>query len=55
MSSLQDDHQVMMKPARDEQDFLLAMELASGTILPMTIKSAIELGVLEIMAKASPT
>ncbi|KAH9725625.1 Flavone 3'-O-methyltransferase 1 [Citrus sinensis] len=43
MSSLQDDHQVMMKPARDEQDFLLAMELASGTILPMTIKSAIEL------------
>ncbi|XP_024046928.1 caffeic acid 3-O-methyltransferase isoform X2 [Citrus clementina] len=55
MGSLQDDHQVMLKPARDEQDFLLAMELASGAVLPMTIKSATELGLLEIMAKASPT
>ncbi|ESR59091.1 hypothetical protein CICLE_v10017649mg, partial [Citrus x clementina] len=55
MGSLQDDHQVVLKPARDEQDFLLAMELASGAVLPMTMKSATELGLLEIMAKVSPT
>ena len=55
MGSFQDDHQGMLKPAGDEQDFLLAMELASGAVLPMTIKSATELGLLEIMAKVSPT
>ncbi|GAY58143.1 hypothetical protein CUMW_184840 [Citrus unshiu] len=37
------------------QELLLAMELASGAVLPMTMKSATELGLLEIMAKVSPT
>ena len=52
MGSFQDQ---VMKLSNDEQDFLLAMELSTGSILPMTMKAAIELGVLEILTKASPS
>ncbi|KAL9426387.1 hypothetical protein AB3S75_033214 [Citrus x aurantiifolia] len=52
MGSFQDQ---VMKLSNDEQDFLLAMELSTGSILPMAMKAAIELGVLEILAKASPS
>ncbi|KAL4383372.1 hypothetical protein GQ457_15G011860 [Hibiscus cannabinus] len=38
----------------DEEGNLFAMQLASASVLPMVLKSAIELGLLEIMAKAGP-
>ncbi|XP_014504198.2 caffeic acid 3-O-methyltransferase [Vigna radiata var. radiata] len=38
----------------DEEAFLFAMELAGGSALPMVLKSAIELGILETIAKAGP-
>ncbi|KAK8658342.1 hypothetical protein V6N13_036550 [Hibiscus sabdariffa] len=38
----------------DEEANLFAMQLASASVLPMVLKSAIELGLLEIMAKAGP-
>nr|WMY23412.1 COMT protein [Stephania japonica] len=37
---------------KDEEDFLFAMQLASGSVLPMVLQAAIELQVLEIIAKA---
>ncbi|KAK9093715.1 hypothetical protein Scep_025184 [Stephania cephalantha] len=37
---------------KDEEDFLFAMQLASGSVLPMVLQTAIELQVLEIIAKA---
>lgn len=41
--------------SNEEEAFLLAMQLVTGSILPMTMKTAIELGLLEILAKASPS
>lgn len=38
----------------DEEANLFAMQLASASVLPMVLKSAIELDLLEIMAKAGP-
>ncbi|GFP93714.1 caffeic acid 3-o-methyltransferase 1 [Phtheirospermum japonicum] len=38
----------------EEKDFLLAMQLASGSVLPMTLKAAIELDLLELIKKAEP-
>ncbi|XVE64503.1 hypothetical protein DITRI_Ditri07aG0105700 [Diplodiscus trichospermus] len=38
----------------DEEANLFAMQLASASVLPMVLKSAIELELLEIMAKAGP-
>ena len=38
----------------DEEANLFAMQLASASVLPMVLKSAIELGLLEIIAKAGP-
>ncbi|KAH7570907.1 hypothetical protein ACOSP7_019443 [Xanthoceras sorbifolium] len=38
----------------DEEAYLFAMQLASGSVLPMVLKSAIELDLLEIIAKAGP-
>ncbi|OIW15324.1 hypothetical protein TanjilG_10764 [Lupinus angustifolius] len=38
----------------DEEANLFAMQLASASILPMVLKSAIELDLLEIIAKAGP-
>ncbi|KAH9669577.1 Flavone 3'-O-methyltransferase 1 [Citrus sinensis] len=48
-------HDQLMKPPNDEEDFMLIMELAHSSLLPMTMKAIIELGVLEILAKASPS
>ncbi|KAJ0079916.1 hypothetical protein Patl1_22825 [Pistacia atlantica] len=49
------NHQLKPQNGNDQEDFLFAMELVTGTVLPMTLKAAIELGLLEIMAKASPS
>ncbi|XP_047337522.1 caffeic acid 3-O-methyltransferase-like [Impatiens glandulifera] len=38
----------------NEEAFLFAMQLASASVLPMVLKSAIELDLLEIIAKAGP-
>nr|KJB23957.1 hypothetical protein B456_004G125600 [Gossypium raimondii] len=38
----------------DEEANLFAMQLTSASVLPMVLKSAIELDLLEIMAKAGP-
>ncbi|XP_015878697.1 caffeic acid 3-O-methyltransferase [Ziziphus jujuba] len=38
----------------DEEANLFAMQLASASVLPMVLKSAIELDLLEIIAKAGP-
>ncbi|XP_060204007.1 LOW QUALITY PROTEIN: caffeic acid 3-O-methyltransferase-like [Lycium barbarum] len=38
----------------EDEDFLFAMQLASASVLPMVLKSVVELDLLEIMAKAGP-
>ncbi|XP_052184850.1 caffeic acid 3-O-methyltransferase-like [Diospyros lotus] len=38
----------------EEESYLFAMQLASASVLPMVLKSAIELDLLETMAKAGP-
>lgn len=38
----------------DEEAALFAMQLASASVLPMVLKAAIELDLLELMAKAGP-
>ncbi|KAL3531119.1 hypothetical protein ACH5RR_010441 [Cinchona calisaya] len=38
----------------EEEDFLRVMQLPSGLILPMVLKTAIELDMFEIIAKAGP-
>ncbi|XP_076957827.1 caffeic acid 3-O-methyltransferase-like [Bidens hawaiensis] len=38
----------------EEEAFLFAMQLASASVLPMVLKSAIELDLLEAIAKAGP-
>ncbi|GAY56888.1 hypothetical protein CUMW_175350 [Citrus unshiu] len=48
-------HDQLMKPPNDEEDFMLVMELSLSSLLPMTMKAIIKLGVLEILAKASPS
>ncbi|XP_058088497.1 caffeic acid 3-O-methyltransferase-like [Magnolia sinica] len=46
----------IQQPITSEEDeqWLFAMQLASGPVLTMALKAAIELGVLEIIAKAGP-
>ncbi|KAK9122373.1 hypothetical protein Syun_019990 [Stephania yunnanensis] len=44
--------QTEIESNKDEEDFLFAMQLASGSVLPMVLQTAIELQVLEIIAKA---
>ncbi|KAK1396592.1 Caffeic acid 3-O-methyltransferase [Heracleum sosnowskyi] len=41
-------------PSQDEEACLVAMELATSTVLPMILKSAIELDLLNTFAKAGP-
>lgn len=41
-------------PSEDEEACLLAMQLATATVLPMILKSAIELNILNTIAKAGP-
>ncbi|KAG6511494.1 hypothetical protein ZIOFF_029562 [Zingiber officinale] len=43
-----------LTPEEDEAACMYAMQLASASIPPMTLKAAIELGLLEILAKAGP-
>ncbi|XP_058105058.1 caffeic acid 3-O-methyltransferase-like [Magnolia sinica] len=38
----------------EEEECMLAMQLATASVLPMALKAVIELDVLEIMAKAGP-
>ncbi|XP_057479512.1 caffeic acid 3-O-methyltransferase-like [Actinidia eriantha] len=40
--------------SEDEEACLFALQLASASVLPMVLKSAIELDLLEIMARAGP-
>ncbi|KDP35860.1 hypothetical protein JCGZ_10599 [Jatropha curcas] len=48
--------EAQMTPTRvsDEEAILFAMQLSSAPLLPMVLKSAIELDLLEIIAKAGP-
>ncbi|PIA40032.1 hypothetical protein AQUCO_02500032v1 [Aquilegia coerulea] len=41
-----------LTPEEEEEACLYAMQLASASVLPMVLKAAIELDVLEIIAKA---
>ncbi|KAK4436175.1 Caffeic acid 3-O-methyltransferase [Sesamum alatum] len=43
-----------MADQSEEEAFLFAMELASASVLPMVLKSAIELDLLELIKKAGP-
>ncbi|KAF3644271.1 Caffeic acid 3-O-methyltransferase [Capsicum annuum] len=38
----------------EDEAFVFAMQLASASVLPMVLKAAVELDLLEIMAKAGP-
>ncbi|CAH9143021.1 unnamed protein product [Cuscuta epithymum] len=38
----------------EEADSLYAMQLASASVLPMVLKAAVELDLLELMAQAGP-
>ncbi|KAL5737162.1 hypothetical protein ACOSQ2_031950 [Xanthoceras sorbifolium] len=51
-----DDHEMISgsQVSDDEEAHLFAMKLAGGSILPMVLKSAIELGLLEIISRAGP-
>uniref|UniRef100_A0A6N2MX02 O-methyltransferase domain-containing protein n=1 Tax=Salix viminalis TaxID=40686 RepID=A0A6N2MX02_SALVM len=53
MGSLKESHVGHVAEAKDE-NFGYAMQLALSSVLPMTLFSAIELGVFEIIAKAGP-
>nr|AFQ94040.1 monolignol 4-O-methyltransferase 4 [synthetic construct] len=46
--------QIIPTHSSDEEANLFAMQLASAAVLPMALKAAIELDVLEIMAKSVP-
>ncbi|KAM0043342.1 Caffeic acid 3-O-methyltransferase [Helianthus debilis subsp. tardiflorus] len=45
---------VPLEANQDDQSFLFATQLASASILPMVLKTAIELDLLETIAKAGP-
>ncbi|KAK2432138.1 caffeic acid 3-O-methyltransferase [Trifolium repens] len=42
------------KQVTDEEAFLFAMELVGASAVPMVLKSALDLGIIEIIAKAGP-
>ncbi|GAU36264.1 hypothetical protein TSUD_255180 [Trifolium subterraneum] len=42
------------KQVTDEEAFLFAMELAGASSVPMVLKSALDLGIIEIIAKTDP-
>ncbi|KAJ6376230.1 hypothetical protein OIU77_001074 [Salix suchowensis] len=54
MGSTGDQTQMTPTQVSDEEAHLFAMQLASASVLPMILKTAIELDLLEIMAKAGP-
>lgn len=39
---------------KEEESFIDAMQVATSLVLPMAMRSAMELGVFEILAKAGP-
>ncbi|KAI5432617.1 caffeic acid 3-O-methyltransferase 1 isoform X3 [Lathyrus oleraceus] len=43
-----------MEKVSDEEAFLFAMELSFASSVPMVLKTALELGIIEIIAKAGP-
>ncbi|CAK8539025.1 unnamed protein product [Lathyrus sativus] len=43
-----------MEKVSDEEAFLFAMELSFASSVPMVLKSALELGIIEVIAKAGP-
>uniref|UniRef100_A0A6N2LB41 caffeate O-methyltransferase n=1 Tax=Salix viminalis TaxID=40686 RepID=A0A6N2LB41_SALVM len=53
MASAIENRSSQVDEANDE-DFGYAMQLALGSVLPMTLYSATQLGILEIIAKAGP-
>lgn len=54
MGSTGSETQMTPTQVSDEEANLFAMQLASASVLPMVLKAAIELDLLEIMAKAGP-
>lgn len=54
MGSTGDTQIIPLEAKEEEQACLFAMQLASASVLPMVLKSAIELDLLEIIAKAGP-
>nr|BAO79385.1 hypothetical plant O-methyltransferase [Anthriscus sylvestris] len=48
------DIKIKTSPSEDEEALLLAMKLATVTVVPMILKSAIELDILNIISKAGP-
>ncbi|KAL3651249.1 Caffeic acid 3-O-methyltransferase [Castilleja foliolosa] len=59
MASIKENIMKSMAQADDEEEeeekyHLLAMHLASGSVLPMALKAAIELDLLELIKKAEP-
>ncbi|XP_022718855.1 caffeic acid 3-O-methyltransferase-like [Durio zibethinus] len=51
MSSLPEQQQL---PSKEEMDFLQAVQVATSAVLPFALKTAIDLDLLEIIAKAGP-
>ncbi|KAH9724435.1 Flavone 3'-O-methyltransferase 1 [Citrus sinensis] len=54
MGSTSSETQISPAQGADEEANLLAMQLTSASVLPMVLKSAIELDLLEIIAKSGP-
>ncbi|XP_031096282.1 caffeic acid 3-O-methyltransferase [Ipomoea triloba] len=54
MGSTGNDSPMTNRVESDEDASLFAMQLASASVLPMVLKSAIELDLLELIAKAGP-
>ncbi|PON71950.1 O-methyltransferase COMT-type [Parasponia andersonii] len=54
MGSTGSETQITPTQVSDEEANLFAMQLASASVLPMVLKTAIELDLLEIIAKAGP-
>ncbi|XP_022141288.1 caffeic acid 3-O-methyltransferase [Momordica charantia] len=53
-TAAQTQTQITPTQVSDEEAHLFAMQLASASVLPMVLKAAIELDVLEIVARAGP-
>ncbi|KAF8043878.1 hypothetical protein BT93_A2005 [Corymbia citriodora subsp. variegata] len=54
MSSAASENQMTPAQVLDEEANLFALQLSTASVLPMVLKAAIELDLLEIMAKAGP-
>ncbi|RWR86537.1 caffeic acid 3-O-methyltransferase [Cinnamomum micranthum f. kanehirae] len=54
MASTPNRHTKTSTQEEEEEDCMFAMQLASAAVVPMALKAAIELDLLEIMARAGP-